>query len=318
MSNHIISYGEIVSGINLNADDSMMILNGGIAINTTVNERGRLTICSGGMARDTKVFSNGEMSVSSGGKAVNTILSNVDFLFARGVPHVAQTEQRTASSVLAPASGIADCVTKNESSSPAAAYIEVKSTETDLSQYHSTSPREIYSLVNKIYPGLSLADQLHLVALIYAINSDGGSIASRELVASLGYDGSPGQFSYCGRVVKTFDKLGYHIYIAKNSDRILEEFRNVGIDGFAYLNPVPIRIFNYLIRKEAQLAYSSLTAQDISHLVSFLYTVATNESMPQKEYMKFEHGPSEGQYKYYHRSIRPLNCLGYHIVVGKD
>ena len=98
MPNHIISYGQIVSGINLNAEDSMTILEGGIALNTTVNEHGKLIIYSGGMAKDTTVSSNGEISVSSGGKAVNTILCNVDFLFARGNSRVVHPELVKASS----------------------------------------------------------------------------------------------------------------------------------------------------------------------------------------------------------------------------
>lgn len=321
MPNHIISCGQIVSGINLNAEDSMMILEGGIALNTTVNEHGKLIICSGGLAKDTTVSSNGEISVSSGGKAVNTTLHNVDFLFARGESRVAQTELvKAPSSSLVPASASPVVKLHEDDCEPVARSVVAYNNypiEADLSKFNAIDPKTIYSLVNKLCPGFPLSDQIHLMALIHAINSNGESIASKELLVSFGYDGSPGQFSYCGRVVRAFNQLGYHLFIANNSDRNREDVQNAGIDGFNYRYPTPVKIYNHLMQQATNGYYCSLSAQDISHLVSFLYTVATNEPMPQREYMSFEHGPTEGQYKYYHRSLRPLYSLGYHVMVVK-
>ena len=321
MPNHIISYGQIVSGINLNAEDSMTILEGGIALNTTVNEHGKLIICSGGMAKDTTVSSNGEISVSSGGKAVNTILCNVDFLFARGKSRVVHPELVKASSAsLVPVSASPVAKLQEEDREPVVhSAIGYSNTfvEDDLSKFNAIDPKTIYSLVNKLCPGFPLADQIHLMALIHAINSNGGSVASKTLLVSLGYDGYPGQFTYCGRVVRAFNQLGYHLFIVKNSDRNRDDIENAGIDGFNYRYPIPVKIYNHLMQQATQGYFCSLTAQDISHLVSFLYTVATNESMPLREYKSFEHGPTEGQYKYYHRSLRPLNSLGYHVMVVK-
>ena len=322
MPSYIISFGQTVTGINLDAEDCMTIREGGVALNTTVKEHGKLIVCSGGLAKDTKVFSNGEMSVSSGGKAVNTILCDVDFLFARGnsraIPSEHVNDSSTAPDPVTTFPGIRPRDTECDSITRPSGFHDGENNGTDLSQFRSTSPREIHLLVNKLYPGLSLADQLHLVALIYAINSNGESMASKELVVSLGYEGSPGQFCYCGRIIKSFNKLGYHVCITKNSGRNREETENAGIDGFVYQYPTPVRIYNHLMQEAEEDSFCSLTARDITHLVSFLYTVATNESMPQSEFRCFEHGPSEEQYKYYHRSIKPLNYLGYHIAVAKD
>lgn len=234
--------------------------------------------------------------------------SHFDCLFQRENTHASALSETNHKSIVSPPS---PRVTVSKSDYPKEA--DIKTASVDLSQIRSTSYSEIFSIVSKVYHS-PLPDQIHLVALFYAINTDGNSIS--PFVSSLGYAGSSGQFVYCGRIVRLFLEFRYRIVIRKNSDDIKDDILNTKIPGFIYMNPVPLRIYNYLAMEHSRLfSTSRITPQDITHLVSFLYTVATNESMPQKEYMSFEHGPSEGQYKYYHRSIKPLNALGYHVAI---
>ena len=71
---YIISSGELESGIILEIN-SMTVLDGGIATETSVNSSGYLYISSGGTADRTTVKPYGSMYVRSGGKAENTTLS---------------------------------------------------------------------------------------------------------------------------------------------------------------------------------------------------------------------------------------------------
>ena len=53
--NYIISNGETSSGIILNSNESMAVLDGGVASTTTVNQYGSMTVFSGGTAIETTV-----------------------------------------------------------------------------------------------------------------------------------------------------------------------------------------------------------------------------------------------------------------------
>ena len=79
--------GVTSSGIALDSA-SMIILNGGVAVDTTVNRTGGVFISSGGSAIDT-FMSGGGMSVSSGGAATGTVLSGGSAIDSSGeTPHV--------------------------------------------------------------------------------------------------------------------------------------------------------------------------------------------------------------------------------------
>jgi len=73
--NYIISNGETSSGIILNSDESMVVLDGGIASETTVNQYGSMTVFSGGTAIETTV-DRGQFTVSSGGTAGITAVNS--------------------------------------------------------------------------------------------------------------------------------------------------------------------------------------------------------------------------------------------------
>ena len=76
MADYTVTGDAISNGIILNNfQDSMTVLNGGTANNTTVNG-GSLIISDGGTARDTVVKTDGEMTVFSGGAASNTTVSS--------------------------------------------------------------------------------------------------------------------------------------------------------------------------------------------------------------------------------------------------
>lgn len=72
---YMISSGETSSGIVLNSNESMAVLDGGIALTTTVNQYGSMTVFSGGTAFDTTV-DRGQFTVSSGGTAGITTINN--------------------------------------------------------------------------------------------------------------------------------------------------------------------------------------------------------------------------------------------------
>ena len=72
---YIISSGESSNGIILNYD-SMTVLNGGIATDTTVNDDGRLNVSSGGTAANATVSSGGYLYVYSGGTANSTTVNS--------------------------------------------------------------------------------------------------------------------------------------------------------------------------------------------------------------------------------------------------
>ena len=68
---YIISSGESSEGIVLE-NDTMTVLDSGVAMTTTVNSEGRLYVSSGGTANSTTVNKMGEMYVSSSGLADET------------------------------------------------------------------------------------------------------------------------------------------------------------------------------------------------------------------------------------------------------
>ena len=68
MSNIIVSSGITSYGIILE-NNSMTVLNGGVANNTTVNGSGRLNLSSGGTASAVTLNSNGRLNISRGGTA---------------------------------------------------------------------------------------------------------------------------------------------------------------------------------------------------------------------------------------------------------
>ncbi|MDD6337137.1 MAG: AIDA repeat-containing protein, partial [Lentisphaeria bacterium] len=74
MAEYIISSGESSNGIILE-NDTMTVLDGGIATDTTVNSFGRLYVHSGGTANSTMVNYNGRLNVSSGGTANSTTVN---------------------------------------------------------------------------------------------------------------------------------------------------------------------------------------------------------------------------------------------------
>jgi autotransporter passenger strand-loop-strand repeat protein len=73
--NYIISNGETSSGIILNSNESMAVLDGGVASTTTVNQYGSMTVFSGGTAIETTV-DRGQFTVSSGGTAGITAVNS--------------------------------------------------------------------------------------------------------------------------------------------------------------------------------------------------------------------------------------------------
>ena len=76
---YIISSGEVESGIILE-NDSMTVLDGGIANSTTVNSGGRLYVSSGGIADCTTLNSGGNMYISSGGTADSATVNEGGYL----------------------------------------------------------------------------------------------------------------------------------------------------------------------------------------------------------------------------------------------
>ncbi len=75
MAEYIISSGETSSGIILE-NDSLTVLDGGVATDTTVNSAGNMRAFSGGTANSTTVNSNGYLYVSSGGTANSTTVNS--------------------------------------------------------------------------------------------------------------------------------------------------------------------------------------------------------------------------------------------------
>ena len=71
---YIISSGDLESGIILERN-TMTVLDGGIATDTTVNSGGRVTVSSGGTATGTTVNSKGSMTVANGGTAEITTVN---------------------------------------------------------------------------------------------------------------------------------------------------------------------------------------------------------------------------------------------------
>ena len=65
-------------------NDSMFVLKGGKAVNTTVNEYGSMYVSSGGIASDTTVNYRGSMTVFKGGKAYNANVSSGYFILSGG------------------------------------------------------------------------------------------------------------------------------------------------------------------------------------------------------------------------------------------
>ncbi len=72
---YIISSGDVESGIMLYKNDSMTVLDGGIASETAVNQNGSMSVSSGGTAKNTTVNSSGCVYVSTGGSAINTTVA---------------------------------------------------------------------------------------------------------------------------------------------------------------------------------------------------------------------------------------------------
>ena len=69
----IISSGELESGIILE-NDTMAILDGGVASSTTVNSKGEISVFSGGTAESTAINNGGRVYVFSGGTAESTTI----------------------------------------------------------------------------------------------------------------------------------------------------------------------------------------------------------------------------------------------------
>ena len=80
---YIISSGESSEGIVLE-NDTMTVLDSGVAMTTTVNSEGRLYVSSGGTANSTTVNKMGEMYVSSSGLADETTLNNGGRIYVSG------------------------------------------------------------------------------------------------------------------------------------------------------------------------------------------------------------------------------------------
>ncbi len=83
MAEYIVSKGVTSSYLVLN-NDSMFVLKGGKAVNTTVNEYGSMYVSSGGIASDTTVNYRGSMTVFKGGKAYNANVSSGYFILSGG------------------------------------------------------------------------------------------------------------------------------------------------------------------------------------------------------------------------------------------
>ena len=65
-------------------NDSMFVLKGGKAVNTTINEYGSMYVSSGGIASDTTVNYRGSITVFKGGKAYNANVSSGYFILSGG------------------------------------------------------------------------------------------------------------------------------------------------------------------------------------------------------------------------------------------
>jgi len=83
MAEIIVSKGKSSIDEILN-NDSMFVLKGGKAVNTTVNEYGSMYVSSGGVASETKVNDGGSMFISKGGKAYNPEINKYGCMFIYG------------------------------------------------------------------------------------------------------------------------------------------------------------------------------------------------------------------------------------------
>ncbi len=83
MARYDVTKGVTSSYLVLN-NDSMFVLKGGKAVNTTVNEYGSMYVSSGGIASDTTVNYRGSMTVFKGGKAYNANVSSGYFILSGG------------------------------------------------------------------------------------------------------------------------------------------------------------------------------------------------------------------------------------------
>ena len=82
MATYTVSSGQTVSGVTLNTGDTMNVLKGGSAINTTINgpgngDLGQANQYVSGQASGTVVNNGGSQEVDSGGVATGTVVNNV-------------------------------------------------------------------------------------------------------------------------------------------------------------------------------------------------------------------------------------------------
>ena len=347
--------GGMVNDTIVTHDSELVISSGGMTNNTIVSDGGKLVVSSGGMANTTTLTNEGLLVISSGGMANDTTVSKGAILvFSNGMANGANIMENGSLFVLD--GGITNNVSRmqtpytysepdqsgdtaekpcslvdvsehpNGLPRPGQALpsipqdntpyrnIENRFFSSDLTECRFRDPARINALIRSIDPVTKETDRLQVVALFYAINT-GETLASNNILARLGFTHrSSGQFGYYKRIVKLFRDLSYRIEVVKdNPDNAAEEIADAGIDGFEYGSPNTFTMYHFF---EEESSYT-LEPQDITHLVSFLYSVVKRTLMPQIEYDRFEHGPTTQQYGYYHRAIHWLTKHGYRIAVRK-
>ena len=314
----IVSSGGIANGTTLEKDGVLFVSSGGITNGTNVSSGGVFIVFGGATANGTNVSSGGDCIVFDGGTENGTnirenglrlvlnreISNNVSRQISPGTPMESSGETASAD---VPNPGLAPCPVRTMT----AADFENTFTVSDLTQCNYRDPVQINAAIHRIDPAAKETDRLQVVSLFYAVNT-GESLASDRILSALGFTyKSKGQFVYYKRIVNLLAGLAYRIEVVRDdAGSAAEEIARAGIDGFDQRNLDPLRIYRFFEERS-----SSLTPQDITHLVSFLYSVAKRTMMPSFEYRRFEHGPTIQQYGSYHRAIQWLTRHGYRIAV---
>ena len=327
-----IQGGGMANNTTVSKGGAFFVSTGGMANNTTVSDGAGFIVFNGGMANGATVLDGGYFFVCNGGIANEVSRTAGDYSDGASAddanPVNAAACPQTDRNVTFPGSSAAETAPANRTSAenipgvlgtsfpnsphPAPMQTENRSICTDLTECRFTDPIRINAIIRSIDPLTKETDRLQVVSLFYAINT-GKTLASDAILATLDFTrNSSGQFGYYKRIVKLFRDLDYRIRVVRDDTDAAEDIARAGIDGFDARNLNTARIYRFIQER------STLAPQDITHLVSFLYSVVKRTLMPQSEYEKFEHGPTTQQYGYYHRAIHWLAMHGYRIAVRKE